>query len=70
MTLLYPDVGQYKFLQLKSLERAHIKLGMEFDPNEYAHLSRKNLQSVIHDFASQLTDKKRTFKRSGEVEKN
>lgn len=68
--MVYPDVGQYKMIQLKSLERAHTKLGKEFNPHEYANLSRKNLQHVIHELAQELVICEKKSKRSGGSRRN
>lgn len=65
--MVYPDVGQYKMQQLKSLERIHAKLNKSFDPNYYAPMSRKDLQSVLHDLSLELSTAQKKTKRSGVI---
>lgn len=67
MTMLFPDVGQYKLQQLKALERAHIKLKRPFDPNEYAPLSRKDLQHTLHNLSLEISKNSKSNKRAGLV---
>jgi len=66
--MLYPDVGQYKMQQLKALERAHGKLDRHFDPFSFADLSRKDLQSELHELSFEISKKNKKAKRAGLVD--